>query len=248
MSRATRVEEVLQIILLEHFFNNVPQEVHDWVRDQRPLTLQKETALADEFQDAQRGSAAAPSPAPARPLQQPAATPLTPAEQPEGAVQPSPATEPRLTGPRCYGCNQLGHMRDRCPQSLSRGFLLSPTGNLARATACCIHRKDDSILHHFPSRQGGDAGEEEFGILYEANAVQAAAEDNRQHHWQIVWITGRVAQGLQGTGTTLTLVQPQLICEPEKTGLCRSVGSRRSFVPYTYYPGAPRLGDRSTIH
>lgn len=63
-----------------------------------------------------------------------------------------------------------------------------------------------------------DVGEDDFGVLYEANPVQAATEDKRQHHQQVLWINGRVAQGLRDMGATITLVQPQLVRKTEKIG------------------------------
>uniref|UniRef100_A0A8C5WCN5 Uncharacterized protein n=1 Tax=Leptobrachium leishanense TaxID=445787 RepID=A0A8C5WCN5_9ANUR len=49
--QATHPDQIIQLLLLEQFYNYSPPEVWDWVRDRRPLTLPEATRLADEYQD-----------------------------------------------------------------------------------------------------------------------------------------------------------------------------------------------------
>uniref|UniRef100_A0A8C5LSD7 SCAN box domain-containing protein n=1 Tax=Leptobrachium leishanense TaxID=445787 RepID=A0A8C5LSD7_9ANUR len=52
--QATHPDQIIQLLLLEQFYNYSPPEVRDWVRDRRPLTLPEATRLTDEYQDARR--------------------------------------------------------------------------------------------------------------------------------------------------------------------------------------------------
>ena len=50
--------------------------------------------------------------------------------------------------------------------------------------------------------------------MYEADPIQAASPDNRQHRRQEVRVNGQVAQGLRDSGATITLIQKHLV-KPE---------------------------------
>ncbi|XP_040262454.1 uncharacterized protein LOC120978250, partial [Bufo bufo] len=50
-SQATSAEDILQLMLLEQFYNHIQTDVKDWVRDRRPMTLPEAAKLADEYAD-----------------------------------------------------------------------------------------------------------------------------------------------------------------------------------------------------
>uniref|UniRef100_A0A8C5MY28 Gypsy retrotransposon integrase-like protein 1 n=1 Tax=Leptobrachium leishanense TaxID=445787 RepID=A0A8C5MY28_9ANUR len=114
------------------------------------------------------------------------------------------------TGPRCYGCNQIGHIQDRCPLTANRPAPHRPAHPPGRATAYCCQHEQEPEPTAIP--------DEDRGILHEADPIQTAAQDNRQHHRQKVWVNGRSANGLRDTGATLTLAQPHLITPAASTG------------------------------
>uniref|UniRef100_A0A8C5LYB3 Gypsy retrotransposon integrase-like protein 1 n=1 Tax=Leptobrachium leishanense TaxID=445787 RepID=A0A8C5LYB3_9ANUR len=203
--QATHPDQIIQLLLLEQFYNYSPPEVRDWVRDRRPLTLPEATRLADEYQDARRVPPPDIRPPPPRfhPAPQPRTAPTKRAPRPLTIQTPVP-----WTGPRCYGCNQIGHIRDRCPLNANHPAPHRPAHPPGRATAyCCQHEPEPTAIP-----------DEDWGILHEADPIQAAAQDNRQHHRQKVRVNGRSANGLRDTGATLTLAQPHLITPAASTG------------------------------
>ncbi|PIO14719.1 hypothetical protein AB205_0152450 [Aquarana catesbeiana] len=52
--QAVSREGVLQLFLLEHFFDKLSPEVREWVRDRKPFTLPEAARLADEYTDAHK--------------------------------------------------------------------------------------------------------------------------------------------------------------------------------------------------
>uniref|UniRef100_A0A8C5QT38 Gypsy retrotransposon integrase-like protein 1 n=1 Tax=Leptobrachium leishanense TaxID=445787 RepID=A0A8C5QT38_9ANUR len=103
----------------------------------------------------------------------------------------------------------MGHYRQNCPNQppLPRGPIRAPPA------ALCYQEESP---YWDP--------QEEWGMLHEADPVQAASADNRQHHRQAVWINGRAAEGLRDSDATITLVRPHLI--PQKDRLDRTVAVR----------------------
>ncbi|XP_040288719.1 uncharacterized protein LOC121001621, partial [Bufo bufo] len=53
-SQATSAEDILQLMLLEQFYNHIQTDVKDWVRDRRPMTLPEAAKLADEYADTRK--------------------------------------------------------------------------------------------------------------------------------------------------------------------------------------------------
>ncbi|XP_040296035.1 uncharacterized protein LOC121007851, partial [Bufo bufo] len=53
-SQATTAEDILQLMLLEQFYNHIQTDVKDWVRDRRPMTLPEAAKLADEYADTRK--------------------------------------------------------------------------------------------------------------------------------------------------------------------------------------------------
>uniref|UniRef100_A0A8C5N2U2 CCHC-type domain-containing protein n=1 Tax=Leptobrachium leishanense TaxID=445787 RepID=A0A8C5N2U2_9ANUR len=205
--QATHPDQIIQLLLLEQFYNYSPPEVRNWVRDRHPLTLPEDARLADEYQDARRVPPPDIRPPPPRfhPAPQPRTAPIERAPRPLTIHTPVPRT-----GPRCYGCNQIGHIRDRCPLTANRPAPHRPAHPPGRATAYCGQ--------HEPEPEPTAIPDEDWGILHEADPIQAAAQDNWQHHRQKVRVNGRSANGLRDTGATLTLAQPHLITRAASTG------------------------------
>uniref|UniRef100_A0A8C5LQY2 CCHC-type domain-containing protein n=1 Tax=Leptobrachium leishanense TaxID=445787 RepID=A0A8C5LQY2_9ANUR len=203
--QATQPDQIIQLLLLEQFYNYSPPEVRDWVRDRRPLTLSEATRLADEYQDARRVAPPVIRAPPPRFHPAPQLRPAPLERAPRPLAPPTPA--PRV-GPQCYGCNQIGHIRDRCPLNTHRLAPSRAAHPPSRAAAYCCHQEPEPTA----------ALEEDWGILHEADPVQAAAQDNHQHHRQQVRVNGQLASGLRDTGATLTLAQPHLIHSAASTG------------------------------
>uniref|UniRef100_A0A8C5LU82 CCHC-type domain-containing protein n=1 Tax=Leptobrachium leishanense TaxID=445787 RepID=A0A8C5LU82_9ANUR len=202
--QAIQPDQIVQLLLLEQFYNYSPPEVRDWVRDRRPLTLSEATRLADEYQDARR--VAPPVIRAPPPRFHPA--PVTPCSPRTSTRPPAPPTPAPQVGPRCYGCNQIGHIQDRCPLNTHRPAPSRAAHPPSRAAAYCCHQEPEPTA----------TLEEDWGILHEANPVQAATQDNRQHHRQQVRVNGQLASGLRDTGATLILAQPHLIHSAASTG------------------------------
>ncbi|CAJ0937133.1 unnamed protein product [Ranitomeya imitator] len=110
-SQATTKEDILQLFLLERFFNGLTPETQEWLRDRRPTTLEEAARLANEHHDARR-------------LQLSESKMVTrgPHMDLEGPKPPKivggPARNPAYHSPpgaRCHTCRQLGHLQRQCP-------------------------------------------------------------------------------------------------------------------------------------
>ena len=215
--QAVTGEEVLQVFLLEHCFDRLPAGVQEWVRDRKPSTLPEAARLADEYTDARKLDGTA-NKVPARLEYRPAVAPTPPAYQPPVHRTPAPSppankyvhpsrfnARERPQPLRCYLCNQLGHKRPECP--------------LNSANQAQSWRKPANGNQRPPQPAAHCIEQEEFwGILHEADPVQAAHQDNRQQHRQTVRLNGRVVNGLRDSGATMTLLQKNLVSEHQHTG------------------------------
>ncbi|KAM4691878.1 serine/threonine-protein kinase WNK4 [Rhinophrynus dorsalis] len=225
--QATTVNEVLQLLVLEQFYEHAPLAARDWVRDRKPITADQAAVLADQYLDARRTVAPETRAPPACYVPPPARVP-----PPVRPLTTGPPTRPSVSGPsraahtRCYGCDQLGHMRSNCPNRPGWDSGARPYITGVRTSAHCVRQED---IH--PTRGWT---EEERGLLHEADPVQAAASDNRAHHRQAVWVNGQPAQGLRDTGATITLNQPQLADPHNQTGrsiVVRVAGGKVHRIP-----------------
>ncbi|PIO35435.1 hypothetical protein AB205_0055180 [Aquarana catesbeiana] len=117
--QAVSGEEVLQLFLLEHFFDKLSPEVREWVRDQKPCTLSEAARLADEYTDARKLDnpvvkttarvdyrSAAPPPAGAYKPQ--SYHPTAPPPVATYSRQPRFNSQDYSQPLRCLGCKQLG--------------------------------------------------------------------------------------------------------------------------------------------
>uniref|UniRef100_A0A8C5Q1W3 CCHC-type domain-containing protein n=1 Tax=Leptobrachium leishanense TaxID=445787 RepID=A0A8C5Q1W3_9ANUR len=163
--KTTQPDQIIQLLLLEQFYNYSPPEVRDWVRDWRPLTLSEATRLADEYQDARQVAPPVIRAPPPRFHPGPQLRPAPLERAPRPLAPPTPA--PRV-GPQCYGCNQIGHIRDHCPLNTHRPAPSRAVHPPSRAVAYCCHQEPEPTA----------ALEEDWGILHEADPVQAATQDN----------------------------------------------------------------------
>uniref|UniRef100_A0A8C5R192 CCHC-type domain-containing protein n=1 Tax=Leptobrachium leishanense TaxID=445787 RepID=A0A8C5R192_9ANUR len=196
-SQADTVEAVTQLILLEQFLDHTTSPIQDWVRDKKPSTVQQAATLADEYVDSRRtsGGARQPLPRPSLPPHHAATPPRWPA--PRQPPQASPTS-----GSRCYACSLPGHLSRNCPNRSPR----RPTPPPLPAAHCYQNEPQPLDI------------QAEWEQLYEADPVQAAAGDNRQHHRQAVWVNGQAAEGLRDSGATITLIQPHLAPQTARTG------------------------------
>ena len=135
-----------------------------------------------------------------------------------------PRDSPRVT---CHHCSDTGHIARYCP-------LRATNNNWRRTTPNTEVTPSRPSAAHCLETEGGP--EECLGIWYEADPIQAASPDNRQHHRQEVQVNGQVAQGLRDSGTTITLIQKHLV-KPEnvstRTVAVRVAGGAVFRVPTT---------------
>ncbi|XP_040195045.1 uncharacterized protein LOC120928035 [Rana temporaria] len=198
-SHANTIEDITQLVLLEQFFNHTPPVVQDWVRDKQPQTVQQAATLADEYLDSRRSGENE-----RYPLSRPSLPASKPTSVPQWSASRPPARPNPPTGPKCYTCNRIGHLQRFCPTQSTR---YRETNHPSRPAAHCFQNE--------PNHRDV---QEECGELFEADPVQAAAGDNRQHHRQAVWVNGQPAQGLRDSGATITLIQPHMIPQSARTG------------------------------
>ncbi|XP_040278175.1 uncharacterized protein LOC120993770, partial [Bufo bufo] len=208
-SQATTAEDILQLMLLEQFYNHIQTDVKDWVRDRRPMTLPEAAKLADEYADTRKTNLVTPRVQPPRPTV-PSHPPAARYQPPNRPVTSSPRY-PRQEDneQRCFRCKQLGHYKQNCPMDNNTRSNWSRPGYRPPAAAHCVDSAWD------PQELGQ---EEPLGTLYEALMVQSVITDNRKHHCQLVMVNGKTARGLRDSGATITLVQRHLIKESEKPG------------------------------
>ena len=100
----TTVAEIRALVVLEQFLNSLPPETRLWVKEREPKTVKEAAELADRLTQARRTE---------RDCDQ-----LAQARTPE---RNWPRKERTSTGPRCYGCNQIGHIRRYCPKESGSG-------------------------------------------------------------------------------------------------------------------------------
>uniref|UniRef100_A0A8C5R6J3 CCHC-type domain-containing protein n=1 Tax=Leptobrachium leishanense TaxID=445787 RepID=A0A8C5R6J3_9ANUR len=190
-SKAETVTEITQLLLLEQFFEHTPSAIREWVRDKKPQTVQQAAIWADEYTDTRKVSGGS-DPCPSAPLY----LLHHPHHRRSGRRQHGPSRPNNLANVRCYGCNQDGHYKQYCP---NRPELTRPPARPSSSAHCC------------DTETPWPEAPEEWERLHEADPVQAAADDNRHHHRQAVWINGRAAEGLRDSGATITLVRPHLV-------------------------------------
>ncbi|KAM4710135.1 LOW QUALITY PROTEIN: uncharacterized protein O3C94_000139 [Discoglossus pictus] len=211
-AQATTVEDMLQLLLLEQFFQGLTPDLQNWLRDRKPRILTDAARWADEYQDARRAQRAQ-------------ARSILGAANPPPAINPTPAlrpgggnyqTPPRYNNARsfirCHTCNQQGHIQRHCPRNRNRSTWNTPTNSPAnRAAVHCYQSEPRQPFF------GTRSNEESLGTLHEVNPVQAAA-DNRQGHRQGVHVEGKRLQGLRDSGATITLVRNHLVPKQQLTG------------------------------
>ncbi|KAM4637041.1 LOW QUALITY PROTEIN: uncharacterized protein O3C94_018089 [Discoglossus pictus] len=194
-AQATTVEDMLQLLLLEQFFQGLTPDLQNWLRDRKPRILIDAARWADEYQDARRAQRAQ-------------------ARSILGAANYQ--TPPRYNNARsfirCHTCNQQGHMQRDCPRNRNRSTWNTPTNSPAnRAAVHCYQNEPRQPFF------GTRSNEDSLGTLHEVNPVQAAA-DNRQGHRQGVHVEGKHLQGLRDSGATITLVRNHLVPKQQLTG------------------------------
>ncbi|KAM4622286.1 uncharacterized protein O3C94_020107 [Discoglossus pictus] len=211
-AQATTVEDMLQLLLLEQFFQGLTPDLQNWLRDRKPRILTEAARWADEYQDARRAQQAQARSILGAANRPPTINP-TPALRPGGGNYQTP---PRYNNARsfirCHTCNQQGHMQRDCPRNRNRSTWNTPTNFPAnRAAVHCYQSEPRQPFF------GTQFNEESLGTLHEVNPLQAAA-DNRQGHRQGVHVEGKRLQGLRDSGATITLVRNHLVPKHQLTG------------------------------
>ncbi|KAM4652272.1 LOW QUALITY PROTEIN: uncharacterized protein O3C94_014641 [Discoglossus pictus] len=211
-AQATTVEDMLQLLLLEQFFQGLTPHLQNWLRDRKPRILTEAARWADEYQDARRAQQAQARSILGAANRPPTINP-TPALRPGGGNYQTP---PRYNNARsfirCHTCNQQGHMQRDCPRNRNRSTWNTPTNSPAnRAAVHCYQSEPRQPFF------GTQSNEESLGTLHEVNPVQAAA-DNRQGHRQGVHVEGKRLQGLRDSGATITLIRNHLVPKHQLTG------------------------------
>ncbi|KAM4707199.1 LOW QUALITY PROTEIN: uncharacterized protein O3C94_004274 [Discoglossus pictus] len=185
-SKARSMEDVIQMMLLEQFYEGVTGEVQEWVRDRNPTSVTEAARKADEHLDAR------------------------------GPPPPPPAAQPRFRQPAsgpCHHCQKWGHYKRECPQLRDRSTWILP-GPPQPPRAAAAHHYQDIVATPYGSAVPITTVEQ-WEVLHEADPVQANA-DNRQHHRQTVYLEGKAVQGLRDSGATITLVKSDLVSDQAK--------------------------------
>ncbi|XP_068234180.1 uncharacterized protein [Palaemon carinicauda] len=114
----TTLDEYRELILLEHFIRGVPIDVQRYLFEREVTTLQRAAVLAENYslikphQQSQRQSKKSPG----NVLEE---------------KKSSSSYSRSLSEVRCYKCNQLGHMKIRCPCHYKEGKSESLASNMA---------------------------------------------------------------------------------------------------------------------
>lgn len=155
---------MLQLFLLEHFFQDLSADLQDWVRDRSPNNLNEAARLADEYAETRKVSQGTTQPANKVEPRTPAITPLPEfrAPVPPGPSRPQGSNNyPRdLSRTTCHRCSNPGHIAHYCPLGSAannwRRTSPNPENNTPRTSAAhCLE---------------AEIGPEEcLGILYEAD-------------------------------------------------------------------------------
>ncbi|XP_068229342.1 uncharacterized protein [Palaemon carinicauda] len=114
----TTLDEYRELILLEQFIRGVPIDVQRYLFEREVTTLQRAAVLAENYslirphQHSQRQSKKSPGN-------------VSEEKKSSGSYSKS------LSEVRCYKCNQLGHMKARCPSNYKEGKSESSGSNMA---------------------------------------------------------------------------------------------------------------------
>ncbi|XP_068204610.1 uncharacterized protein [Palaemon carinicauda] len=114
----TTLDEYRELILLEQFIRGVPIDVQRYLFERKVTTLQRAAVLAENYslirphQHSQRQSKKSPGN-------------VSEEKKSSGSYSRS------LSEVRCYKCNQLGHMKARCPSNYKEGKSESSGSNMA---------------------------------------------------------------------------------------------------------------------
>ncbi|XP_068220221.1 uncharacterized protein [Palaemon carinicauda] len=114
----TTLDEYRELILLEQFIRGVPIDVQRYLFEREVTTLQRAAVLAENYslirphQHSQRQSKKSPGN-------------VSEEKKSSGSFSKS------LSEVRCYKCNQLGHMKARCPSNYKEGKSESSGSNMA---------------------------------------------------------------------------------------------------------------------
>ncbi|KAM4651996.1 uncharacterized protein O3C94_014325 [Discoglossus pictus] len=212
-SKARSMEDVIQMMLLEQFYEGVTGEVQEWVRDRNPTSLTEAARKADEYLDARRQQKPV---TPKTPFKTFGGTSYTPAPPRTLPPPPPPAAQPRFRQPAsgpCHHCQKWGHYKRECPQLRDRSIWIRP-GPPPPPRAAAAHHYQDIVATPYGSAVPITTVEQ-WEVLHEADPVQANA-DNRQHHRQTVYLEGKAVQGLRDSGATITLVKSHLVSDQAK--------------------------------
>ncbi|XP_053310496.1 uncharacterized protein LOC128472607 [Spea bombifrons] len=203
---------------MEQFFWHCHEDIRNWVRDRKPLTLSDVARLADEYVanrdiDMQVRH------------HNPLTEPLTRqpwARAPAGNTRPktenTPSFPTRTTsftprqsspGKQCYRCNGFGHVQAQCPRSAVVGFV-----------------QGEPYCKFSPVTE----------TVYEAYTTHLPSNSSLDRHMQAVTVGGRPFTGLRDSGATITLVKPK--CLPPNNLLPQEVTIRTAGGAYHTLPTA----------
>lgn len=121
-------QHVIDLFNMEDTINLMPDTIRTWVRDHKPKSTREATELADNYlsnrqweSDRLKRSMTRPSfrPQPPHSSNPDGKSKPTSTRKPESADTTKPWTLPKYDpslGPRCFHCNQYGHLANACPK------------------------------------------------------------------------------------------------------------------------------------
>nr|XP_032638967.1 uncharacterized protein LOC116826388 [Chelonoidis abingdonii] len=229
-------EDLLDLFILEHLYEQCPSNLRLWLRDQKPENPQHAGQLADQFVDSWAGDGREESR-----RSWPASTQR---ENHHGTSQRGPMENPPKRGtssvrslrptqgdPRdmgCYQCGQRGHIRAQCPKLRGRPSRPNPQ------RVDWVKTQLEGGLHSQERGAGNISPVDAPGSGFLVYRVGAVLPLRKECHVSLE-VDGREVTGYWDMGTEVTLARPEVVasdrmfwCPQFKKDVAEWEGSEKS--------------------
>ncbi|XP_074928188.1 uncharacterized protein LOC142047712 [Chelonoidis abingdonii] len=219
-------EDLLDLFILEHLYEQCPSDLRLWLRDQKPENPQHAGQLADQFVDSRAGDGREESrrsrPASAQRESHHGTSQRGPMENPPKggtssvrSLRPTPG-DPRDMG--CYQCGQRGHIRAQCPKLRDRPSRPNPqrVDWVKTQSEDGLPSRERGAGNIPPMKEGGGPQVSSSGGL-EAPASGflvyrvGAGLPLRKECIVSLEVDGREVTGYWDTGAEVTLARPEVV-------------------------------------
>nr|XP_032621105.1 uncharacterized protein LOC116816178 [Chelonoidis abingdonii] len=219
-------EDLLDLFILEHLYEQCPSDLRLWLRDQKPENPQHAGQLADQFVDSRAGDGREESrrsrPASAQRESHHGTSQRGPMENPpKGGTSSVRSLRPIPGDPRdmgCYQCGQRGHIRAQCPKLRDRPSRPNPqrVDWVKTQSEEGLHSRERGAGNIPPVKEGGgpqvsssgglDAPASGF-LVYRVGAGLPL----RKECLVSLEVDGREVTGYWDTGAEVTLARPEVV-------------------------------------